>query len=136
MDIEQFKTFVKSELCHKEIMLDENDEKEISRIEVEYLSPKFIYGNNPRYNITRRAHINGVGDIVVNMEMKNGMIKDICVMGDFFLVGNIGKGIESRLHGVRLNADDVNSALPDRLDNIILNLQKKDFVKLITSKTN
>ena len=70
------------------------------------------------------------------MEMKNDTIRDINIAGDFFLVGDIGKAIESRLHGIRLTADDVDAALPDRLDDIILNLRKEDFVRLITSKAN
>lgn len=134
IDIEQFKAFVKSDLCSDEILLGEKDEIEISRIETEYLSPKFIYGNNPRYNIMRRARIDGVGDIMVNMEMKNNTIKDISVVGDFFLVGDIGKSVESCLCGVKLNAEDIDVALPERLDDIILNLRKEDFVKLIISE--
>lgn len=136
MDIEQFKTFVKNDLCSEEVLLNEKDEEEISHIEAEYLSPEFIYGNNPRYNITRRARIDGVGDMVVNMEMKNDIIKDVNVVGDFFLVGDIGRSIETPLRGVKLNAGDVDAALPENIGDIILNLRKEDFVKLVTSQAN
>ena len=69
MDIEAFKTFVKNDLCSREVVLDEAAMDEISRIEEEYLTPEFIYGNNPRYNIQRQGRIEGVGDFGVIMVM-------------------------------------------------------------------
>lgn len=134
MSIDDFKAFVKKDLCSDEIILTDNDADEISKIEEEYLSPEFIYGNNPRYNITKRGRIDGVGDFVIDLEMKNDVIHSVNIMGDFFLVGDIDKAINSRLHGVRLTAEDINNALPDRLDDIILNLHKKDFIELIANQ--
>lgn len=134
MSIDDFKAFVKKDLCSDEIILTDNDADEISKIEEEYLSPEFIYGNNPRYNITKRGRIDGVGDFVIDLEMKNDVIHSVNIMGDFFLVGDIDKAINSRLHGVRLTAEDINNALPDRLDDIILNLNKKDFIELIANQ--
>lgn len=132
MSIEDFKTFVKNELCQSEVRLDDNALTEICRIEEEYLSPDFIYGNNPRYNLKRQGRIEGVGDIVVNLEMKNDTIKDANIEGDFFLVGDIGEQIIKRLKGTKLTAGSIDAALPDRIDTVVLNLKKEDFVKLLT----
>lgn len=132
LDIEQFKQFTKDNLCNGEVILDEDDIKKISEIEEEYLTPEFIYGNNPRYNITRSGRIEGVGDIVVNMEMKNDVIHDIDIKGDFFLVGDIGQQIITPLRGVKLTEQEVAQALPNQLDDVILNLKKNDFVELLT----
>ena len=132
LKIEEFKKFAKDNLCNEEITLDEDDIKTISEIEEEYLTPEFVYGNNPRYNITQSGRIEGVGDIVVNMEMKNDVIHDIDIKGDFFLVGDIGQQIITPLRGVKLAAEEVSRALPKQLDDVILNLQKDDFVKLLT----
>lgn len=129
-----FKAFVKENLCSDETVLGSSDALEIQRIEEEYLTPEFIYGNNPRYNITRRGRIEGVGDFVVNMEMKNGVIRNVDIKGDFFLVGDIGRQLIEHLRGTRLTVQDVCEALPDRLDNVILNLKKDDFVKLVTQE--
>lgn len=133
MGIEDFKAFVKKEMCDEEISLDEEALKEIAEIEEEYLSPQFIYGNNPRYNITRKGRIEGVGDFIVNMEMKNDTIKDIDIKGDFFLVGDIGKQIAQRLIGIKLTREDVGNALPHHLDDVILNLDKNRFIDLIVA---
>lgn len=134
MDIEAFKTFVKNDLCSKEVVLDEAAMDEISRIEEEYLTSEFIYGNNPRYNIQRQGRIEDVGDFVVNIEMKHDVIKDVDIKGDYFLVGDIGQQVIAPLIDKHLTKEDVEAALPDRLDDVILNLKKADFVELLLNK--
>lgn len=134
IDIAEFKAFVKRSMCSGEVVLDSSAEQKIQCIEEEYLTPEFIYGNNPHYNITRRGRIEGVGDFVVNMEMKNDIIKNVDIKGDFFLVGDIGHQLIERLRGIKLTAQDVSEALPDRIDDVILKLKKDDFVKLVTQK--
>ena len=119
-------------LLKDHINLNIEEFKKFAEIEEEYLTPEFVYGNNPRYNITQSGRIEGVGDIVVNMEMKNDVIHDIDIKGDFFLVGDIGQQIITPLRGVKLAAEEVSRALPEQLDDVILNLQKDDFVKLLT----
>ena len=134
MDIEAFKTFVKNDLCSREVVLDEAAMDEISRIEEEYLTPEFIYGNNPRYNIQRQGRIEGVGDFVVNIEMKNDVIKDVDIKGDYFLVGDIGQQVIAPLIDRHFTKEDLEEALPDRLDDVILNMKKADFVGLLLNK--
>ena len=131
LDIEEFKEFVKKDLCDSEITLNDNDIAGVEEIEKEYTTPEFIYSNNPRYNINRKGRIEGVGDFAVSLEMKNDIIHDIDVKGDFFLVGDIGEGIIQPLKGKQLNPESLAAALPDRLDDIILNLKKEDFIRLI-----
>ena len=52
-------------------------------------------------------------------------------MGDYFLVGDIDKLILSRLKDVPLTEETVSNALPDRLDDIIMNLKKTDFIRML-----
>lgn len=134
LDIEQFKAFVKNELCDDEIILDDNDTIEISKIEKEYLTNDFIYGNNPHYNILRKGRIEGVGEMVVSMEMKNETIKKINIQGDFFLLGDIDRTLIKPLIGKTLQPEVLNEALPDKLYEIILNLKKEDFISLLTKQ--
>ena len=134
MDIEAFKAFVKNDLCSREVVLDKAAMDEISRIEEEYLTSEFIYGNNPRYNIQRQGRIEDVGDFVVNIEMKHDVIKDVDIKGDYFLVGDIGQQVIAPLIDKHLTKEDVEAALPDRLDDVILNLKKTDFVELLLNK--
>lgn len=131
LDIQTFKQFVKDHLCDREFTLTEKDVISIEEIEQEYLSSDFIYGNNPKYTLVRHGRIENVGDMEIRMEVKNDIIKQINIMGDYFLVGDIGGLLIKPLINTPLTKDDIDKALPERLDNIIMNLNKTDFIKLI-----
>ena len=134
--IEDFKTFVRQHLCDREMMLDEMAIRKIEEIEQEYLTDSFIYGNNPRYTLVRKGRIENVGELEIRMELKNHIIKEANIMGDYFLVGDIDNRILKPLHNVELSEEAVTNALPEKLDDIILNLQKEDFVRLITNQVD
>ena len=131
LDIEQFKTFVTNNLCQGEIVLNEEDIRGIEEIEKDYLTDEFIYGNNPKYTIVRKRRIETVGDFEVRIEMKNGEIKGMVMLGDYFVVGDIDDTILRPLKGVRLEREALEKALPERLDTAILNLRKADFIDLL-----
>ena len=131
LDIEQFKTFVRNNLCQGEIVLNEEDIRGIEEIEKDYLTDEFIYGNNPKYTIVRKRRIETVGDFEVRIEMKNGEIKGMVMLGDYFIVGDIDDTILRPLKGVRLEREALEKALPEQLDTAILNLRKADFIDLM-----
>ena len=129
--LEEFKTFVRQRLCQDERLLDLHDVESIREIEKEYLSDEFIYGNNPRYSIVRRQHMNNVGEIEVRMEIKNNIIKAANIMGDYFVVGDTDRGILLPLRGCELTHSALTQALPERMDHYIMNLQKENFIQLL-----
>ena len=129
--LEEFKPFVRQRLCQDERLLDLHDVESIREIEKEYLSDEFIYGNNPRYSIVRRQHINNVGEIEVRMEIKNNIIKAANIMGDYFVVGDTDRGILLPLRGCELTHSALTQALPERMDHYIMNLQKENFIQLL-----
>lgn len=129
--IEDFKRFVRANLCASEHLLTEEDVKGIGEIEKEYLTPEFIYGNNPKYSIVRKGRIENVGDLEVRMELKNNVIKGINIVGDFFLVGDIDARLIKPLRNVPLEREALEQALPELLNDIVLNLKKTDFVNLL-----
>ena len=133
IDIEAFKRFVKADLCRGEIVLDKEAIRKIEEIEREYLTPEFIYGNNPRYTLTRKGRIEGVGEFEIGLEIKNGTIRKADMHGDYFIIGEVDRGITGRLKNVPFSRDEIAKALPPRLDDIIMNLKKDDFVNLITT---
>ncbi len=132
LDIEGFKSFVLGNLCVGEVTLADGDINAIEDIEREYLSPEFIYGNNPKYTIVKRKRIEGVGDIEAHIELKNGMIKGLQLLGDYFLTGELDQRIIKPLRNIALDADALRQALPDRLDDTVLNLGKEDLIELLT----
>ena len=131
MTIGEFMTFARRTLCDRSICLSPEQVERISEMEQEYLTDAFIYGRNPRYTIVSRKRIEGVGELEVRLEVKNGIIKGADIMGDFFLVGDIERAILHPLRGCPLEREALQSALPDDMGDIILHLRKDHLIDLI-----
>lgn len=131
IDIEAFKDFMKKNLCDGEIVLTESDVKIIENIEKEYLSDEFIYGNNPRYSIIKKDY-GKAGDIQIHLELKNNIIKDINIIGDYFLVGDIGDGLIKKLIDLPYKKDVIVDKLKTiKIEEIIHNLSNDDFIEIL-----
>lgn len=134
LTLEDFKRMAREQLCNKEITLTDKEVEQIDDIMQEYLTEEFIYGRNPRYSLVRKKRIEGVGEMEIRLEVKNDIIKNANVMGDFFLVGDLDKGLVKKLIGVKMEREALEAALPDNLEEIILNLKKNDLIGLIENE--
>ena len=132
LSLEEFMIYVRQTLCDDDLMLTNEQVKAIEQMEKEYLSDEFIYGKNPRYTLNKRRRIEHVGDLEARIEVKNGIIKNVNLMGDYFLVGDLDKGLLQKLIDVPLEYVALRRVLPDRIDNIIMNLMTEDFILLLT----
>ncbi len=132
LSLPEFKDFVHQHLCEEDYMLCEEDIRQIEQLEQEYLSDEFIYGKNPRYTLIKKHRIENVGEFEARIEVKNGIIRSVNLMGDYFLVGDLDKGLLDKLKGVPLEAAAISRILPDRIDDVIMNLMKIDFIALLT----
>ena len=132
LSLPEFKDFVHQHLCEEDYMLSEEDIRQIELLEQEYLSDEFIYGKNPRYTLIKKHRIENVGEFEARIEVKNGIIRNVNLMGDYFLVGDLDKGLLDKLKGVPLEAGAISRILPDRIDDVIMNLMKIDFIALLT----
>ena len=131
LTLDEFKAFAVQQLCNETQALTEQDIMEIEDLEKEYLTHEFIYGHNPRYSIIRKHRLEGVGEFEIRIELKNKIIKQINMMGDYFLVGDIDNRLLLPLRNVPYTKESVEKALPNRVDDIILNLDKKDLIEMI-----
>lgn len=132
VSIDDFKADIRHTLCDGEHVLTQADVEEIERIEREvYLSPDFIYGNNPRHTLTRRRRIDGVGELEALIDVKGTVIKSVTLNGDFFVTGDVDGGLLACLNNVVLTREAVALALPDHTEDYIMNLRKEDFVDLL-----
>ena len=132
ISIEEFKDFVRKNLCDSEIRLDEDAVRQIEKIESEYLTEEFIYGRNPAYTLVRSARIEGVGEFELRLEIKKGVIRKVNMLGDFFLVGDLDGGLLAHLQGVPFEKKAVEEALSDvEPSNIIMNMTKEQLIELI-----
>ncbi len=134
MDMDEFKLFVRDNLCKNRVTLTESDVSAVEHIERGYLSDDFIYGNNPRYTVTRRGRIEGVGEMEVRMELKNDIIKVVNIVGDYFLTGDMDSMLIAPLIGTRLTAEELTAALPRNTEDVVMNLSREELVKLLMSK--
>jgi lipoic acid synthetase/lipoate-protein ligase A len=132
LSLEEFMIYVRQTLCDDDLMLTNEQVKAIEQMEKGYLSDEFIYGKNPRYTLIKRRRIEHVGDLEARIEVKNGIIKNVNLMGDYFLVGDLDKGLLQKLIDVPLEYVALRRVLPDRIDNIIMNLMTEDFILLLT----
>lgn len=132
MSLDDFKSFVKSNMCDGEIILNDEDIKAIEEIKQSYLTTEFIMGNNPRCNSERKQHIDGVGEIVIKFELIHNIIQNLNITGDFFLLGDIDNAIINKLNGTTLTREAVENALKYiEVPEIILNLTNKQFINLL-----
>ena len=128
--IDEFKTFVKNTICQDEILLSNDDVNIIRDIEKEYLSDEFIYGNNPKYKIVKKQHIQGVGNMEARMQLKNGVIKSLNILGDYLLVSDIDALLDD-IKGTYCSYEELSKVVPDNMENIIFNLKKHDFINFL-----
>ena len=131
LSIEEFKDFVRTNLCEGELLLTERDVAAIEEMEKEYLSDEFIYGKNPRYTLVRKRRVEGVGDLELRLELKNGIIKSANLMGDFFLVGDVDNRLLVPLRGVALERTALEATIPERVDDLVLHLRRDDLLSLL-----
>jgi lipoic acid synthetase/lipoate-protein ligase A len=131
MTVEEVQEALKNNLCREERILTAAEMAGIEEMEQEYLMPDFIFGHNPRYTVVHNGRIDGVGEISVSLEMKNGIIKKVQLSGDFFATGDIGQHIISPLMGLPLERQRLERALPEDLGHAIRHLNRQDFINLL-----
>lgn len=130
--IEEFKDFVRENLCDEYVYIDEQAVEEILEIEKEYLSDEFKYGCNPAGSIVGCKHFPGVGEFEIRLEVKNGVVRKADILGDYFLVGDIGGALIARLRGVPYEQQAILAAVSDiEPRQIIMNMTKEQLVELI-----
>lgn len=134
MDIEDFKRHVRETLCDGEICLNADDIAEIEHLTQAYLEPSFLYGNDPRHEVDRGGRIDGVGSIHIQVELQHDTIHNLHLTGDFLpLCENVREAMLTRLHGVKLEAEDLHKALNGYdAGQWILNLTNEQLITLLT----
>jgi lipoic acid synthetase/lipoate-protein ligase A len=135
LSIEEFKQFVREDLCDGEVVLDETAIQRIKEIESTYLTDEFIYGRNPAYTTVVKRRIEGVGEFEARMELRDGQLKKLNLAGDYFLVGDIDTALLQPLRGVAFTPEAVAERLADvKMENIIMNLSKQQFINFLFDK--
>ena len=132
LSLDELKAYLRESLCDSAYVLGESDIDAIKEIEKGYYRPEFIYGNNPAFSLVKSGRIEGVGEFKVSLDVKNGIIRDANLAGDFFIVGDIDSMLLSGLKGILFEREAVEKAL-DGIDcsAVIMNLKKEQLINLL-----
>ncbi len=130
-NIDIYKNYLVGEFCSAgdgsidSITLTAEDVRAIEEIEKGYLDPAFLEGRNHSWSVSRKAKIEGVGQIVAEIDLESGNIAKCHVSGDFFAMK---EGIDAELN--RLLA-----GCPDNKEEIRARLAGADLAQFIPGLT-
>lgn len=111
--------------------LTDEDIKAVNKIEEEkFKSWNWNYGKNPVFNMNRWKRFDG-GRVDFKLDIKNGIIKNCAIEGDFFLSGDIHK-VQQAFVNCKYVKDDISQAL-DKLDidSHFYKITKEDLLECI-----
>ena len=92
----------------------------------------WTYGYSPQYRINRRCRVQGCGTVEVSMDIKEGKICGLQLLGDFFGSEDI-RALTARLIGCRNRGEDIRSVLSGvDLTRFAKGLSQDTFVQLLT----
>ena len=136
MSIEEFKiTLLHSIFGGEEhvqtIELTEEDWANIKQLSKErYGNWDWNYGKSPAFNMSHSERF-PTGGIDVRFQVKNGIIEDANIYGDFFGVGDVAD-IETRLKGVAYDKSAIDNALGEmEISTYLGGITKEQFLQLV-----
>lgn len=108
-------------------------EKEIESIkklkEIKYSTWEWNFGKSPKYNFSNEKKFNG-GIVEVNIEVKNGIINEIKIYGDFFGIKDIND-IEKSLKGKKHEFEEIKNVLNKfNLSEYFSNISFEELIKV------
>lgn len=114
-----------------EFVLSEDDWKNIHEIsEKRYQNWDWNYGKSPAYN-KKASYKFPSGLLDVRLDVKNGIIKNCTIYGDFFGLGDVSE-IEEKLIGVKHDKKSVSEAIKDfDIPYYLGKITNEEFIKLI-----
>ncbi|HZK03948.1 MAG TPA: lipoate--protein ligase [Bacteroidaceae bacterium] len=134
LSIEEFKNYILQKLCSGTVQLGNNALEAIEVIEREYYTNNFIYNNNPPYTIKNCTRTANAGSIEARIELKNNIIRNIHLYGDFFTGSEIENTILSKLIGTEYTLKALNRVLSGYVvEKHIIGLKKSELISLIIS---
>lgn len=133
LDIREFMACARRFMCGNEVReLTPADMEQIEEIEKELASYEFVYGKNPKYTESRKKRFADVGTIEAAIELKNGIIEHMNLVGDFFLIGDLDRELLDLLRGVPFTREAVRAQLESvDISSVIRNLSLDQLLRLL-----
>ncbi len=130
ISIDDFKQYVKEHMTDSTLKLDNGDVRQIRDIEKGYLRSDFIYGKNPNYTIMRKRRVLA-GSVEISVELKNGIVKRLNMLGDYFIIGDESEFLD-KFRNESFDRETFAKRLEDvRPEDYIYNFTKTDFLSIL-----
>ncbi len=133
LSIEAFMEYTRHYMCGNEVLqLTDQDLQNILTLKQELASDDFVYGKNPKYTEVSQLRIANVGTIEAHVEQKNGVIANINLIGDYFLLGDLDHDLLHPLRGTAFTREAVEERLRGvDLGQIVRGLELEPFLRLL-----
>jgi len=130
ISIDDFKDHFKKNLCDSHLTLSETDVEGIREIEKSYLDHDFIYGKNPNYTIKKKGKTTA-GMVELTLELKNDVVKNIQMLGDYFLIEDADEFL-GMFKNLKFTRNDFEKVLNEHnIEDYIYNLKKQEFLDIL-----
>lgn len=133
LSIEKFRNHIITEICDEDsLTLSSRQIAEIEAIEQEYYRPEWIYGRKGAASRPRRR-VEGAGEFMTDITVDdNGMIADVNIGGDFFLLADLDHILLHQLRGIPYTRDAMTRALAGTdVRQVISGLETEAFIDLL-----
>lgn len=97
MSIEEFHTHIVDYIKTDEILLNDLDQNNIIEYGKKFKTDEWNFGKNPKFKFTKQVKYDA-GNFLVNVKIKNNIVSDIKINGDYFSLKNISD-LENALIG-------------------------------------
>ena len=133
MTVEEFKEHARRVLCgdnYREITME--DMEEIRKTQELMGRKEWIYGRMPQHTEVRKLRLPDVGSVEVYLEIKDGKILDLNLVGDFFIMGDVDGEIISPLRHQPFTREGVAAALQGHdLSQVVRGLTTEGWLQVL-----
>ncbi len=125
-----FKEFLISKENTEEYILTDDDIKAVLDLaDSKYKTYEWNFGQSPRYTYRQTKKFDG-GNIELLLSVKNGIILEAEIFGDFFVLGDI-KDITSKLCGARHSIEEIKKIFSEEeISSCLGNITSDEFLSL------
>lgn len=133
LSLADFKHHARWSLCGADtIKIGPDEVAGIAEIERQYYTDKWIFGNNPRGRVVARRRVEGAGEFTVTAELCNSKVRDIDIVGDFFITGDLERDLVAPLLNRPFSRESFTDALSGTdLTSVIAGLTTTDFIDMV-----
>jgi len=129
MDLSQFYDYLVDKISTEKIDYKSLDLDKVNEYSKKFATDKWNYGRNPKHEITNTIKFDA-GNFTVSVQIKNEVVKDLKINGDFFSLKKIDD-FENAFIGVKYNYDSFLEVLKMyKVKDYFYLLKTKEFLKL------